>query len=203
MQVRTNIALLSLLSSLSLVACAGAKGPEAQGPETNPWADYKGTYAGTAEPRAAKTAEPKSDSAKADGKAKTAEAKPEKTEEATPAKKTSKGTIHGESVSSIDLDVLADASKTALKSKIVNRKYLVGSRYEQIQVTLNGMSVQVTRPAEHPVNDGPSVSSPKARQGELSKTESGWYDEEADVLVVVTAAKKAGSQKALGALLKR
>jgi hypothetical protein len=63
--------------------------------------------------------------------------------------------------------------------------------------------VQVTRPAEHPVNDGPTISSPKAHNGELSKAESGWYDEDADVLVVVTAAKKAGSQKALGTLLKR
>jgi hypothetical protein len=208
MNVRTNIALLSLLSSLSLVACAGAKGGEAQGPETNPWADYKGTYAGTAEPRAAKS-EPKRDQAKAEAKAKPAEPKAEKAEKAekveepAAAKKASRGTIHGESVSSIDLDVLADASKAALKSKVVSRKYIVGARYEQIQVQLNGLSVQVTRPAEHPVNDGPTISSPKARNGELSKAESGWYDEDADVLVVVTAAKKAGSQKALGTLLKR
>jgi hypothetical protein len=206
MNVRTNIALLSLLSSLSLIACAGAKGREAEGPETNPWADYKGTYAGTAEPREAKS-EPKRDQAKAQAKAKAAEAKAEakadKAEEPTAAKKASRGTIRGESVSSIDLDVLADASKAALKSKVVSRKYLVGARYEQIQVQLSGLSVQVTRPAEHPVNDGPTISSPKARNGELSKAESGWYDEEADVLVVVTAAKKGGSQKALGTLLKR
>lgn len=44
MGIRSNVVIV--LASLSLFACGSAKnGGEAKGPETNPWADYKGTYA--------------------------------------------------------------------------------------------------------------------------------------------------------------
>lgn len=49
MGVRSII--VTLLAS-SLFACGGASQTDAKGPEGNPWADYKGTYATAAEPRA-------------------------------------------------------------------------------------------------------------------------------------------------------
>lgn len=63
MGVRSII--VTLLAS-SLVACGGASHHEAKGPETNPWSDYKGTYATSAEPRAkpAKTEVAKSEAPK-------------------------------------------------------------------------------------------------------------------------------------------
>jgi hypothetical protein len=53
---------VTLLAS-SLFACGGASQTEAKGPETNPWADYKGTYAtaGEAHAKPAKTEVAKSD----------------------------------------------------------------------------------------------------------------------------------------------
>ncbi|MDB5212393.1 MAG: hypothetical protein JWO86_320 [Myxococcaceae bacterium] len=45
MGVRLNITLLAF-SALFACACGAAKSSgEAKGPESNPWADYKGTYA--------------------------------------------------------------------------------------------------------------------------------------------------------------
>ena len=43
MGVRLNV--VTLLSSLALFACSGASHRDAKGPEADPWADYKGTYA--------------------------------------------------------------------------------------------------------------------------------------------------------------
>jgi hypothetical protein len=44
MGIRSNVVIV--LASLCLFACGSAKsGGEAKGPESNPWADYKGTYA--------------------------------------------------------------------------------------------------------------------------------------------------------------
>lgn len=57
MGVRSTVVIV--LASLCLFACGSAKnGGEAKGPETNPWADYKGTYAtaGTPSTKAAKVA---------------------------------------------------------------------------------------------------------------------------------------------------
>ena len=47
MGVRMNvIKLLAVSALLACAACGGTKNSgEAKGPETNPWADYKGTYA--------------------------------------------------------------------------------------------------------------------------------------------------------------
>jgi len=209
MAVRSNVVtVLSALALLASVGCGGPKG-EAKTAETNPWADYKGTYAtpGTAK---AETSRLKAEAAapKADAKAK--EAKADKADDAAAApapaasttKKASHGMIHGESVSSIGVDAFADASKSAIKSKVVSTKFLVGPQYEEMQVQMKGgASVQVIRPAANPASDGPAITSPKARSGSFAKTEAGWYDEEADVLVVVTAAKKASAQKTLGTIL--
>jgi hypothetical protein len=189
----------ALLSSLVLFACGGAA-KEAKGPEADPWAGYTGKYA---EPSSAKPKEAKADVKKAD-KADKTEAKAEKVEAKADdaAGKKSAATIHGESVSLVGLDTFADASKTATKSKVVSTKYLVGPKYEQLQIQMKGVAVQVIRPAANPAPDGPAMSSPKARSGEVSKLESGYYDADADVVVVVTAGGKAGAQKVLGTILK-
>ena len=67
---------------------------------------------------------------------------------------------------------------------------------------LKGATVQVIRPAEKPSPNGPAIASPKAKSGQLTKNDASWYDEEADVLVFVSAGKKAAAQKALGAIVK-
>lgn len=190
--------LAALLSSLVMVAC-GAAQKEAKGPEADPWAGYTGKYAEPAAGKAAK-ADAKPKEAKAE---KVEKAEAPKADDAATVKKASSATIHGESVSSVGLDTFADASKTATKSKVVSTKYLVGPKYEQLQIQMKGVAVQVIRPAANPAPDGPAMSSPKARSGEVSKTESGYYDADADVVVVVTAGGKAGAQKVLGTILKR
>jgi len=192
--MRTRPVLVMLLSSLALFACGGTK-EEAQS-AANPWADFKGTYSTPASPE--HKAE-KAEAAKKDTKA-----KDEATEEAQAAapKKASKGTVKGESVSSISVDSLTDASKTALKAKFVSNSVVTGPQYELVQVQLKGATVQIIRPAEKPSPNGPAIASPKAKNGELSKTDAGWYDEEADVLVLVNAPKKAAAQKALGSIVK-
>ena len=196
--MRTRPVLVLVLSSLGLFACGGTK-EEAQS-AANPWADFKGTYSAPA------SAEQKAErdnaaSSKKDSKAKS-EPKEETKEEAPAKKAASKGTVKGESVSSISVDALTDASKAALKTKFVSNSVVTGPQYEMVQVQLKGATVQIIRPAEKPSPNGPAVASPKAKNGELSKNDAGWYDEEADVLVLVNAPKKAAAQKALGSIVK-
>ena len=105
------VTVLATLVALGSFACGGGTKTEAKGPEANPWADYKGTYATAGTPHEAK-AKPEA-AAKSEAPAAPKEAKPEKTDDATaaaPAKKPSKGTIHGESVSSIGLDAFASTA---------------------------------------------------------------------------------------------
>jgi hypothetical protein len=69
------------LFASSLFACGGASQTEAKGPETNPWADYKGTYAtaGEAHAKPASTEQAKSEApseAPAEAKAEEAPAPP-------------------------------------------------------------------------------------------------------------------------------
>jgi hypothetical protein len=189
----------ALLSSLTVFACGGAAKKEAKGPESDPWAGYTGKYAEHGS-GSAKAEKPKPADKAADKSEKVADKAPEKTEEGGTHK--SAATIHGESVSSIDLDTFADATKTATKGKVVSTKYLVGPKYEQLQIQLKGMAVQVIRPAANPAPDGPAIASPKARSGGVSKLESGYYDADADVVVVVTATGKPAAQKALGTIVK-
>ena len=188
----------ALLSSLVVVACGGAAKKDAKAPEGDPWAGYTGKYA---EPASGKSQTAKAEKPKAEPKTeKVADKAADKTEEAGAHK--SAATIHGESVSSIDLDTLGDATKTATKGKVVSTKYLVGPKYEQLQIQMKGMAVQVIRPAANPAPDGPSIASPKARNGGVSKLESGYYDADADVVVVVTATGKPAAQKVLGTIVK-
>jgi hypothetical protein len=59
MRFGSNI-VVALLASLALLACKGPR-KEAQAPETNPWADYNGTYApGGPQDEAPAEAKPKS-----------------------------------------------------------------------------------------------------------------------------------------------
>lgn len=153
------------------------------------WSDYKGSFA-QAEERPPVEASPVKSRAPTEA-------------QADAAKKVSKGTILGESVSSVSVDSVAGASKSVLKFKVVSSSIIVGQEFEQIQVVMKGASVQIIRPAAAPDKAGPKVRSPKARSGGLLKSESGWYDAEANVLVLVRAPRKVSSQKALQALLKR
>jgi hypothetical protein len=203
--------IVSLL--LLLVGCGHAKSKK-QAASSEPdydWSGYKGGAAdapakGDAKP--SKSDEPKRD-AKSDAKpdARAAEPKPDaKTAEpktdAPAGKKTSKGKIHGESVSSVSADTVANTSKTALKAKVVSTNTVIGPEYEQLQVVLSGCTVQIIRPATTPDQAGPKIRSPKTRNDGLSSTDSGWYDADADVLVLVQASKKALSAKALKSILK-
>ena len=201
---------LMILASLGLslvVGCGGAT-QEAKGPEGDPWSGYKGTYAtadSNRDPNRPKSSAAGEKSKDTKAKAESKEAAPE--EAALPpataaAKKTSKKTIKGESVSSITSEGLADAAKAALGAKSASGSITIGSQYEQVNVTLKGASVQIIRPAANPDPSGPAVSAPKTRNGELSKSDAAFYDEDADVLVLVTSAKKGTSQKALGTLVK-
>ena len=196
-----RVSMIVLLSSLCLVACGGAA-KEAKAPDSDPWAGYTGKYAetgpGTGAVKAAKADKP----AKAE-KTEAAAAPVEKAADATPAApKVSSATIHGESVSSVGLDSLADSAKSATKGKVVSTKYLVGPKYEQLMIQMKGVTMEVIRPAANPAPDGPTFSSPKARTGEAAKTESSYYDADADVAVVVKGANKAGANKVLGSLVK-
>lgn len=198
--------LTAMLVSVLLVAGCGASTKKVKVAEKDyDWSDYKGTYAdgAKAEPASKTEAAPKK-VAKAE-KSEKAD-KPEKSEKADKdsEKKVSKAKIQGESVSSVSADMVAGASKTALKSKVVSTNTVVGAEYEQLNVVLNkGVAVQIIRPAAKPDGSGPKVRSPKARSEGLAETDASYYDEQADVLVLVQAAKKATSKKALKAILKK
>lgn len=194
MRIPSNVVVL--LSLFTLAACGGSS-PGAKEPD--PWADYKGTYAGPAEPRGA-TSVASGEGARHDAKSKTG---PKEHVDEAPAKKSSKATIHGESISTIGEGPLAAASKGALKTKLVASKVLVGAQYEELRVQLKGAAVQIIRPAATPDAGTAAVDAPKARSSALSKTQAGWYDEEADVLVIVEAGRKGAAEKALAAILTR
>lgn len=188
----------AMLVSLLLLAGCGASTKKVKVAEKDyDWSDYKGTYAAGGD--AAKPSEPAPKKVAASEKSEKSE-KSDKDSE----KKISKAKIQGESVSSVSADVVAGASKTALKSNVVSTNTVVGAEYEQLQVVLNkGVAVQIVRPAAKPDGAGPKVRSPKARSEGLAETDASYYDEQADVLVLVQAAKKATSKKALKAILKK
>lgn len=188
-----NHLVVALLSSLTLFACAGTT-QEAKS-EADPWADFKGTYSQTSSGTAEKTAA-KSDGAKKDAKAKSAKETP-KAEE----KKSSKGTVNGESLSTVSVESLTDAAKSALKGKLVSNSVLTGAQYESVTVQLKGATVQIIRPAANPSPSGPAVPSPKEKSAKLGKNDASWYDEDADVLVFVQGGKKGSAQKALNAVV--
>lgn len=197
MRIHGNV--LVLLSVLALAACGGAATQEAK--DANVWGDFSGKYSTPAEPRGSSSSA-KSEHAKRDAKSKNSEAK-EEAAEAAPAKKSSKATIRGESLSTISDAALADASKGALKTKVVSTKIVNGPQYEHVKVQLKGATVHIIRPNPGSETGNGSVDAPKARNGSLSKAEAGYYDEDADVLVVVEAGKKANAEKALASIVSR
>jgi hypothetical protein len=163
------------------------------------WSDFSGKYSTPAEPRGT-TSSAKAEQARA--KSKSTEAK-EEAAEAAPAKKASKATIQGESLSTIGDAALADASKGALKSKVVSTMIVNGPQYEHVKVQLKGATVHIIRPNPGSETGHGAVEAPKARNSSLSKAEAGYYDEEADVLVVVEAGRKTNSEKALASIVTR
>jgi hypothetical protein len=205
MQTRSLFALLPF----ALLACTPQEDAKSA---ADPWADFKGTYSQPAAPREKSAHHSKGhDEAKAKAEPVKEEAIVETAEEATPivttpapAKKssTSRGMIKGESVSTISVDALTDASKGTLKQKFLSNSVKTGPQYEMVQVQLKGATVQIIRRAETPSPNGSAVASPKAKSAELGKNEASFYDEQADVLVVVSAAKKTSAQKALNTLVK-
>ena len=193
------VVLLSSLGSGGLAAC-GEPNQEAKS-AADPWSDFKGTYSASGpKDETSEDGEP----AKKEAKGKPASAHHETAEDGASSRKKgpSKGTVNGESLSSVDVDVLTDVSKSALKSKFVSNSVMTGPQYELVQVQLKGATVQVIRPAEKPSPNGPAIASPKTKNDQLTKNDASWYDEEADVLVFVSAGKKAAAQKALGAIVK-
>jgi hypothetical protein len=200
--MRSHLVLV-LLSSLGLFACGGANQKAKN--EPNPWGNFTGTYSKPAAPREKAEKAEKAESAEASKK----EAEPKADEEAAateaPArapKKTSQATVKGESVSSVSVESLTEASTSALGSQLVSNGVMTGPQYELVQVELKTATVQIIRPAEKPAPNGLPIPSPKAKNAELEQNDAGWYDEEADVLVIVNAPKKAAAQKALGAIIK-
>jgi len=197
MRIQTSV--FALLSVLAITACGGAATQEAK--DANVWSDFSGKYSTPAESHGSSSSA-KSEQAKRDAKAKNAEKKDEAAE-AAPAKKSSKATVKGESLSTISHAALAEASKGALKTKVVPTKTVNGPQYEHVKVQLKGATVHIIRPNAAGETGNGSVDAPKARSGSLSKAEAGYYDEEADVLVVVEAGKKANAEKALASIVSR
>lgn len=201
MRIRLD-AVLVLVSTFALGACggsAGAKGAD----DSNMWADFKGTYSQPGPGKGTTSTAKNESAARRDAKSGKPEAKEAAAEEAAPAKKTSKSTIKGESISTITEEALADASKTALKTKLLGSQSAVGPQYETVKVQLKGAVVTIVRPAATPNANGAPVDAPKSRNGSLSKAEAGFYDEDADVLVIVESGKKAQAQKALASIVSR
>ena len=191
-----NHLVVVLLSSLGLFACGGANKTK---DEANPWGNFTGKYSDAApREKAASAAAPKKEAEASSNEEAAA------TEGAAPApKKASEATVKGESISSVSVESLTEASTNALKSQFVSNGIMTGPKYELVQVELKTATVQIIRPAEKPAPNGLPIPSPKAKNAELEANDAGWYDEEADVLVIVNAPKKAAAQKALGAIVNR
>lgn len=182
-----------VLLSVGLFACGASLEEKEAG---DPWSTFTGKYSRPAAPREKAKAD-----ANTDRKAK-AEPAEKVEEEQTPAPiKTSSATIGGESISSIGLDTLTDSVKKALKQKFVSNGVVTGPEYEMVTVELKDAKVKIVRRAGSPAPNGPAIST-TAKRAELSANDASWYDEDADVLVVVSAGKKAAAQKALRAIVK-
>ena len=204
-----NHLVVVLLSSLGLFACGGAK--QNAKDEASSWGNFTGKYSSAPAPReksesaeaSKKEAEPKADEeATAEAPTAAAEAPAATAEAPTAPKKASQAMVNGKSVSSISVEALTEASANALKSALVSNGIITGPKYELVQVELKTATVQIIRPAQKPAPSGLAVPSPKAKYAELEPNDAGWYDEEADVLVIVNGAKKPAAQKALSAIVK-
>jgi len=198
--MRHNVLVLAA-SFVALVACGGSNPEAKDASNSDAWKDFTGKYSTPAEPRGSTSAakeSPKSAKAKAEQKEQTEETAP-----ATPSKKTSKATIKGESLSSIGELALADASKGSLKTKVVSTRVLSGREYESVRIQLKGASVTIIRPVAAGEAGNGAVDAPKSRASALSKSEAGYYDEDADVAIIVDSGKKNASERSLAALVSR
>lgn len=201
---------LAVVASLGLFACAGSHQEAKDADDAAVWANFKGTYSQPAEPASREKAVAKKEAAPAAApeSEKSAKAAPaEKTEEPiaaappAPAKKSSKGTIKGESLSTITVDALSDGATSLTKSKLVSNGVITGSNYEVVTVQTKKATIKITRPSAG--GTGPQLADPQSKITGLEKTDAYWYDADADVLVVVTGtAKKGAATKTLNAIVK-
>ena len=187
------------IAALLLAGCASrAKGPATPAAEPDyDWGQFKGNGA-SADAKGDKSAKPEKIE-----KAEKPETKPAANDaaKADAPKKVSTNKIAGHSLSEVSADEVASASKTATKLKVVSTAVIVGAEYEQINVVLDKMTVQIIRPASSPDSAGPKVRSPKSRNDDAVETDATLYDANADVLVLVRGDKKAISKKALTAIV--
>ena len=120
-----------------------------------------------------------------------------------PKKPASKGTVKGESISSITVDQLGAGAMSATKSKtVLSSGTMTGARYEVITVETKKGTIKITRPAASPNPKGPEVTPPSNKLGDIAKNESAWFDEEGDVIVVVSAPKKKDAAALLNKIVK-
>ncbi|MBX3230523.1 MAG: hypothetical protein KIT84_02680 [Labilithrix sp.] len=201
--------LLAAVVSLGLIACGGSQDAKSAADVQTDWSTFSGKYSDTASPRHARAEKAdKGEVAAKESAAKAKEAPVEKEEApalpSTPAPKSSRGMVKGESLSSVSLDMLGEAATTGTKSKLVSSGIVTGTKYETLTVETKKGTIKITRPAASPNPSGPDVTAPKAKSADLPKTTASWYDEDADVLVTVTTPKgKSAAQKTLGAVVKR
>jgi hypothetical protein len=216
---------LALAASLGLFACGGTTEEAKSANDENVWKGYTGEYSASsseyAKPTFAKAAASpmKRDGASADEAvaeekpapkqaAKAAKQAPAEEEEEkplfVPAKKpASKGTVKGESLSSVSVDQLGASAMSATKSKsVLSSGTITGARYEVITVETKKGTIKITRPAATPNPKGPEVTPPSNKLGDIAKNESAWFDEEGDVIVVVSAPKKKDAAALLNKVVK-
>ena len=216
---------LALAASLGLFACGGTTEEAKSANDENVWKGYTGEYSASsseyAKPTFAKAAASpmKKDGASSDEAAPEAQPAPKQAAKAAkqapaeeeeekplfvPAKKpASKGTVKGESVSSISVDQLGASAMTATKSKtVLSSGTMTGARYEVITVETKKGTIKITRPAATPNPKGPEVTPPSNKLGDIAKNESAWFDEEGDVIVVVSATKKKDAAALLNKIVK-
>lgn len=203
--MRNSLALV-VVASLGLFACAGSHQEAKDADDQAVWADFKGTYSQPAEPRATKAvakkeAAPEAAPVKAKEAPAPAAEEPLAAAPVAPAKKSSKGTVKGESLTTITVDQLTDASTTLTKQKLVSNGVISGANYEVVTVQTKKATIKITRPSTS--TTGPQLTDPKSKIQNLDKTDAYWYDDDADTLIVVTGtAKKSTATKTLNALLK-
>jgi hypothetical protein len=217
---------LALAASLGLFACGGTTEEAKSANDENVWKGYTGEYSASsseyAKPTFAKAAASPMKRDGASSEEATAEAQPapkqaakaakqappvEEEEEkplfTAPKKPASKGTVKGESVSSISVDQLGASAMTATKSKtVLSSGTMTGARYEVITVETKKGTIKITRPAATPNPKGPEVTPPSNKLGDIAKNESAWFDEEGDVIVVVSAPKKKDAAALLNKIVK-
>jgi len=218
---------LALAASLGLFACGGTTEEAKSANDENVWKGYTGEYASSsseyAKPSFSKAAgsplkkdatgddEAKAEKPAAKQASKAAKEAPapaaeeeEKPLFTAPKKPASKGTVKGESISTVSVDQLGAQAMTATKTKMVlSSGTMTGARYEVVTVETKKGTIKITRPASTPNPKGPSVTEPVNKLGDIGKTESAWYDADSDVIVVVSSKSKAAAAKILNSIVKK